>query len=192
MIFLSQNDSSAYNDPMKTNNSLVYSSVLFTCPESTNLGLTPFNSNLQTPTASQQQQIWHRMNTSLIGDTVQIGLTMSDAQMRTLSPIGPAIELTGASQANPAILQVINNFSVGQLITISGITDGMIELNNVQFGAYLILAASSTTLTIGVDSTGFTTYTSGGIVTPVAPLNQFAEIELHAMNLEVTPSQLLV
>jgi len=38
--------------------------------------------NLQMPTASQQQQIWHRINTSLIGDTVQLGFTMSDEQMR--------------------------------------------------------------------------------------------------------------
>jgi hypothetical protein len=36
------------------------------------------------PTASQnnQGQIWHRQNTSLLGDTVQVGFTMSDAQMR--------------------------------------------------------------------------------------------------------------
>ena len=38
--------------------------------------------NIQAPTASAQQQIWHRMNTSLLGDTVQVGFTMSDAQMR--------------------------------------------------------------------------------------------------------------
>ncbi len=56
--------------------------MLFTCPESTNLGLTTANINLQMPTAIQQQQIWHRMNTSLIGDTVQIGFTLSDEQMR--------------------------------------------------------------------------------------------------------------
>lgn len=63
------------------NNALVYSDVLYTCPESTNLGLTPANINLQQVTASQQNQIWHRMNTSLLGDTVQIGFTISDLQM---------------------------------------------------------------------------------------------------------------
>ncbi len=88
LIFLSQNASSAYNtgsivpgvDPL--NNSLIYSTILYTCPEGTNLGLTPANINLQLVTASQQAQTWHRMNTSLIGDTVQIGFTLSDAQMR--------------------------------------------------------------------------------------------------------------
>lgn len=64
------------------NNSLIYSTTLYTCPESTNLGLTAANVNLQTPTATAQEQIWHRVNTSLIGDTIQLGFTMSDAQMR--------------------------------------------------------------------------------------------------------------
>jgi len=41
--------------------------------------------NLNTPTAVQQAQLWHRMNTSLIGDTVQLGFTMSDAQMRDVN-----------------------------------------------------------------------------------------------------------
>lgn len=87
-IFLSQNAASAYNRPPivptvgSVNNSLVYSNVLYTCPESTNLGLTAANINLQMVTAEEQQQTWHRMNTSLIGDTVQIGFTMSEDQMR--------------------------------------------------------------------------------------------------------------
>lgn len=42
-------------------------------------------SNIQSPTASAQQQTWHRMNTSLLGDTVQVGFTMSDSQMRDTS-----------------------------------------------------------------------------------------------------------
>ncbi len=87
LIFLSQNSSDPYNsdlivpDPNSPNDALVYSNILYTCPESTNLGLTPFTSNLNTPTASAQEQLWHRMNTGLIGDTVQIGFTMSTAQM---------------------------------------------------------------------------------------------------------------
>lgn len=88
MIFLSQNNEDPYNlgpivpEPGSENNSLIYSTILYTCPESTNLGLTPANVNLQMPTAIAQQQIWHRKNTSLIGDTIQLGFTMSDAQMR--------------------------------------------------------------------------------------------------------------
>lgn len=82
LIFLSQDAANAYNDTTEiANNSIIYSTVLYTCPESTNLGLTAANTNLQMLTASTQQQIWHRMNTSLLGDTIQIGFTMSDAQM---------------------------------------------------------------------------------------------------------------
>ena len=87
-IYLSQDGANPYNDPPivpelnSPNDALVYSNILYTCPESTNLGLTPFNVNLQMPTAINQSQIWHRMNTSLLGDTVQIGFTLSEAQMR--------------------------------------------------------------------------------------------------------------
>lgn len=88
LIYLSQDGDNPYNQgPIvpannSENNSLVYSTVLYTCPESTNLGLTAANVNLQMLTGQQQQQIWHRVNTSLIGDTVQVGFTMSDTQMR--------------------------------------------------------------------------------------------------------------
>jgi len=168
LIFLSQNSAFAYNSRIPKNSSLIYSTVLYTCPESTNLGLTPANTNLQmivnavnsfaqqativgvnrgittqivtspnnvfvagtevliqnivgttelndqsftvissngfsftiavdsrkyTPYISGgtatpetgttgQEQIWHRISTSLLGDTVQLGFTMSDEQMR--------------------------------------------------------------------------------------------------------------
>lgn len=97
LIFLSQNSAYSYNSgPIVPsvnvkNNSLIYSTVLYTCQESVNLGLTVANTNLLmfseissdgTNAANPQAQIWHRMNTSLIGDTVQIGFTLSDDQMR--------------------------------------------------------------------------------------------------------------
>ena len=88
LIFLSQDGDNPYNNgPIvpasnSVNDALIYSTVLYTCPESTNLGLTPANINLQMVTGSAQQQIWHRINTSLIGDTIQLGFTLSDQQMR--------------------------------------------------------------------------------------------------------------
>lgn len=98
-IYLSQDPDNAWNDPVNNpfvpENSLIYTQVLFTCPESTNIGLTPSNSNLQMPTASSQFQIWHRVNTSLIGDTFQVGITLSDAQMRDLTLATSEISLHG-------------------------------------------------------------------------------------------------
>jgi hypothetical protein len=99
LIFLSQDESTAYNtftpeNPELpsliqndvegvTNTGSIYSTVLYTCPETTNSGLTAVQPlNLNTPTASTQQRIWHRINTSLIGDTIQIGFIISDTQMR--------------------------------------------------------------------------------------------------------------
>ncbi len=107
LIFLSQNSAFAYNTgPIvpqvnSKNNALIYTTTLFTCAESTNLGLTPANVSLMMITndsgSSPQEQIWHRINTSLIGDTVQLGFTMSDAQMRDVNLINQfeEIELHG-------------------------------------------------------------------------------------------------
>lgn len=94
LIFLSQDAANAYNDSTivpdvnSTNDALIYSTVLYTCPESTNLGLTPANVNLQMPTAVNQSQIWHRINTSLIGDTIQLGFTLSADQMTEVDVFG--------------------------------------------------------------------------------------------------------
>lgn len=87
-IYLSMDGATPVNagsivpSPLSVNNTLIYSSVLRTCPENTNSGLTPYNINLQSPGAKRQDQIWHRKNTSLTGDTVQLAFTMNDEQMR--------------------------------------------------------------------------------------------------------------
>lgn len=102
-IYLSQNPDDAWNGgsivpitaPNPTNNALIYSQLMYTCPESGNIGLTPANTNLQMPTASEQFQIWHRYSTSLIGDSFQIGITLSDQQMRVLDFATAEITLHG-------------------------------------------------------------------------------------------------
>lgn len=108
LIYLSQNADGAYNignivpATNVVNNSLIYSTVLYTCTESCNLGLTASNTNLQmisninpdeTDAYSPQSQIWHRINTSLIGDTVQCAFTMSDSQMRDTSFSNQFVEI---------------------------------------------------------------------------------------------------
>lgn len=96
-IYLSQDPDLPYSSAARVPppNALIYSELLYTCPESTNIGLTPANTNLQMPTAEGQFQIWHRSNTSLIGDSVQIGITLSDAQMRNLVYAQSEITLHG-------------------------------------------------------------------------------------------------
>jgi len=96
-VYLSQNPDDVWNNVLNNPppNGLVYSQLMYTCPESTNIGLTPANTNLQMPTASGQYQIWHRFNTSMIGDSVQIGITLNDAQMRNLTFATSEITLHG-------------------------------------------------------------------------------------------------
>lgn len=80
--------------------------MLFTCPESTNIGLTPSNINLNTPNAINQSQIWHRISTSLIGDTVQLGFTLSDTQMRTVNDLGELISQIAEIELHSIIFDV--------------------------------------------------------------------------------------
>ncbi len=111
-IYLSENQDNPYNyggivpSSNTQNNALIYSTVLYTSPESTNIGLTPANTNLQTPTAAEQAQLWHRMNTSLIGDTVQIGFTLSDTQMREVTDDGGFISQQAEIELHGMILEV--------------------------------------------------------------------------------------
>lgn len=111
-IYLSQNTTSPYNfgpvvpEIAPDNSSLIYSTVVYTCPESTNLGLTPANSNLMTPTAIQQDQIWHRLNTSLVGDTVQLGITLNDTQLREVDSNGNPISQYAEIELHGIIMDV--------------------------------------------------------------------------------------
>ena len=71
-IYSSQNSSTADNDPAY-DSYIPYSNVVLTSVEP---------SSLYAPTyLSGQQQTWHRMSSSFTGDSIQIGVTLSTAQM---------------------------------------------------------------------------------------------------------------
>ena len=200
-MYLSQDSEFPYNLPSdqivpnsSTNNSIIYSNILYTCPESTNLGLTPANINLQMPSANNQAQIWHRMNTSLIGDTVQFGLTLSDDQMLTFSPTALPTAITGATNEYPCVLTCTANYNVGQMIQISGVL-GMTQLNlDESYNYYYVLSSNGTNVTIDIDSSDFGTYVTSpnAIATPVNLVFQEAEVEFHGAIFDVQPSSLLV
>ena len=195
LLYLSQNTSNAFND----NESIpiddtIYSTVLYTCPESTNLGLTPANVNLQIPTASTQSQIWHRVNTSLIGDTIQFAITMSDTQMRQFLASSVTYAIRDVTKAYPCVLTATTTLGVGSMIQISGVL-GMTELNNdltLPNPVYQVMAVTATQVTIDVDSSAFSNYDSLGTITVMGMPNQETEIEFHAAILDLNPSQLLV
>lgn len=66
--------------------------------------------------------------------------------------------ITGATQANPCVLTCTSTFQAGQTIEINGV-GGMTELNGETF---TVISVTATTVTINVDSSGFTAYTAGG------------------------------
>lgn len=68
--------------------------------------------------------------------------------------------ITGVTQASQAVLTATTVFQPGQTVLIQNVV-GMTELNN---NTYVVVANGGTTLTIDVDSTGFTPYVSGGTV----------------------------
>lgn len=74
---------------------LVFSAAPLTVPSFASFQY--FTVNIISPSQTSQSQIWHRMSTSLLGDTVQLGFTLSDAQMRdtTFSNQFTEIELHG-------------------------------------------------------------------------------------------------
>lgn len=71
-IYASQNASTASNDP-NIQPYLPFSNIVLTCPE------------IDTAFGAGQSQIWHRFSPSFNGDTVQVGITLSDAQMFDLN-----------------------------------------------------------------------------------------------------------
>lgn len=71
--------------------------------------------------------------------------------------------ITAITKASSAVCtSSAHGLTVGQVVVISGVV-GMTEINNF---AGLITAADTNTFTLNVDSTNFTTYTSGGTATP--------------------------
>lgn len=193
-IYLSQNANNPYNKgpivpaPNSTNDGLIYDTILYTCPENTNIGLTPANINLMTPNAAAQAQIWHRINTSLIGDTVQLGFTLSDEQMGNLTPASTPADITAATQSTPCLITSDLNVRIFDQVLIEGV-QGMTQLNG---NIYSVTSTSVGQFLILVDSTNFSDYISGGTVTLVRPNYQTAEIELHGFILDVSPSQMLI
>lgn len=95
-----------------------------------------------------------------------------------------AVNITGATQANPCVISAVNTYSPGDWVFIAGV-GGMTQLNG---NYYSVLAATGTTLTLGdlngnpINSTGYGAYTSGGIAARVYTLTSpYAAADLDAI-----------
>ncbi len=75
----------------------------------------------------------------------------------------PSVAISAATKANPCVLTVGSGHGrvAGDVIEITGVV-GMVELNNTSF---IVSAVDSTHITLyNTDSSGYTTYASGGAV----------------------------
>lgn len=75
--------------------------------------------------------------------------------------------ITGATQANPVVVSVVNTLTNGDEVFISGVV-GMTELNGKRF---IVASQTGTTIELsGVDGTAFTAYISGGTLARIFTL----------------------
>lgn len=81
--------------------------------------------------------------------------------------------ITGATKANPCVLTcTAHTFEIGDVVRVSAIV-GMTELNG---NDYVVSAVDTNTITLnGVDSTSYTTYTSGGVAA-LGTFSNFCEL----------------
>lgn len=120
------------------------------------------------PTTSTIQSIINSNRAFRKGDlefTVS-GVTRGATTTITYTPISKSRSITGVTKANPAVVTYSGGdaFSEDDNVSLSGIL-GMTELNGYTGRIQNVNTTANTFELAGVDSTGFTTYTSGGTVT---------------------------
>jgi hypothetical protein len=98
------------------------------------------------------------------GDPYQVANAIFQGMADISVLIGSVLAVTAITKANPGVVttDLAHGYATGQIITMEGV-EGMTEVNGVP---YTITVIDSTHFSIGVDTTSFTTYTSGGVVTP--------------------------
>lgn len=98
-------------------------------------------------------------------------ILMLDTSVEMQSVLGVAKTITGISKASEAVITATHDFSIGDLAVIDSVA-GMVEINK----RVVRIKSVSTTVSFiaeGLDSTGFSTYVSGGTVTKVTTLLAF-------------------
>lgn len=103
------------------------------------------------------------------GDPYQVAYAIFSSGVDIAILTGSVLSINGVygvgiTNANPGVVTTILNhgFATGQVVNITGVV-GMTGINNVPF---TITVISPTTFSIGIDTTGNGTYSSGGVVTP--------------------------
>lgn len=98
------------------------------------------------------------------GDAYQVAYAIFTALFDINALTGSQLLVEAITNANPGVITTTLNhgFSTGQVINITGIV-GMTALNNTPL---TITVLSHNTFSIGVDTTSYPAYVSGGVITP--------------------------
>jgi len=92
--------------------------------------------------------------------------TVTDDGLGNFLQTAPVISITGITQANPAVVTTsgAHNLTTGQQVFIKSVL-GMTQINSTPGVFYTITVTGANTFSLdGIDSTGFSSYTSGGEV----------------------------
>jgi len=98
---------------------------------------------------------------SVTGDHTLTGFTVDTTTGRVTLAANKTDTVTGITQAAAAVLTVgTHSFLVGETVHVSGVV-GMTQINGLRAA---VTATGATTVTLSINSTGFTAYSSGGTV----------------------------
>ena len=100
-----------------------------------------------------------------------MAILLLDTTIEMQSALGTNKTITGISKAAEAEVTGTHDYAIGDLVVITGVV-GMTEMNN----RVVRVKSVSTTVSFvceGLDSTGFTTYVSGGVANEVTTLVTF-------------------
>lgn len=84
---------------------------------------------------------------------------------------GQSATVTGITEANPGVVTAEGHgFSTGDLVAFTAV-GGMVEVNQAVF---VVTVIDEDSFSIGVNTSGYTTYTAGGVAHRIAPDSQAA------------------
>lgn len=98
------------------------------------------------------------------GDSYQVAYAIFTALFNVTDLQGSQLLVSGITQANPAVVTTTldHQLTTGSVIRIKHVV-GMTEINNIDLTVTVI---SATEFSVGIDSTGYGAYVSGGVITP--------------------------
>jgi hypothetical protein len=99
------------------------------------------------------------------GDPYAVAGAIFDSGLDVSTLVGSTLAVTNITQANPGVVTTNHNhdYTTGQVVTMTGIM-GMTPLNGLPV---TITVTGPKTFSVGVNTTGFPAYVSGGVCSPV-------------------------